>query len=272
MSIKNFHEVFAQEVAEISKRRSKHGRPEIVLEQEEVKRDGTPVMRPAPNSNVVGLALSGGGIRSAAFCLGVLQALDALHLIKKIDYLSTVSGGGYIGTSMTVAMSTKGDSRKKNFPSRANYAKEKRRPFSISATIRIICFRRVALNIFGNVVVYLRGILANVVLLLPWLLLAAAVTIWLKPNVDALARASVAGHLLRLPVSARSLRAGPECAVGLCDPSGVVGDCGARLPGAAIFPTSALVHDFLAFLSVLILIIAFVELQPLLLSGIVKVF
>ncbi|WPP00811.1 patatin-like phospholipase family protein [Pseudomonas sp. HR96] len=51
-----------------------------------------------------GLALSGGGIRSATFCLGVLQALARTGrsdkeriLLERFDYLSTVSGGGYIG-------------------------------------------------------------------------------------------------------------------------------------------------------------------------------
>ncbi|HEX7928390.1 MAG TPA: patatin-like phospholipase family protein [bacterium] len=48
-----------------------------------------------------GLALSGGGIRSAAFSLGVLQAIAGAGLLKQFDYLSTVSGGGYIGTSLT---------------------------------------------------------------------------------------------------------------------------------------------------------------------------
>ena len=43
------------------------------------------------------LCLSGGGIRSAAFCLGVLQALAKGKLLASFDYLSTVSGGGYIG-------------------------------------------------------------------------------------------------------------------------------------------------------------------------------
>ena len=47
--------------------------------------------------NLVGLAFSGGGIRSATFGLGVLEALRDLGILKKIDYLSTVSGGGYIG-------------------------------------------------------------------------------------------------------------------------------------------------------------------------------
>ena len=43
------------------------------------------------------LCLSGGGIRSATFGLGVLQELAHERLLPKIDYLSTVSGGGYIG-------------------------------------------------------------------------------------------------------------------------------------------------------------------------------
>ena len=42
-------------------------------------------------------ALSGGGIRSAAFCLGVLQALAEKRMLRQFDYLSTVSGGGFIG-------------------------------------------------------------------------------------------------------------------------------------------------------------------------------
>src|SRR5215831_9731263 len=46
---------------------------------------------------LVGLCLSGGGIRSATFNLGVLQALAEFGLLKHIDLLSTVSGGGYIG-------------------------------------------------------------------------------------------------------------------------------------------------------------------------------
>src|SRR5207253_8398033 len=41
---------------------------------------------------------SGGGIRSATFNLGILQGLAQLGLLRKFDYLSTVSGGGYIGS------------------------------------------------------------------------------------------------------------------------------------------------------------------------------
>lgn len=43
------------------------------------------------------LALSGGGIRSATFNLGLLQSLAEGRKLREFDYLSTVSGGGYTG-------------------------------------------------------------------------------------------------------------------------------------------------------------------------------
>jgi hypothetical protein len=69
-------EAFAEEMAEVKRRR-----PE----------------RLTPEEHLVGLAFSGGGIRSATFGLGVLERLREYGLLKKADYLSTVSGGGYIG-------------------------------------------------------------------------------------------------------------------------------------------------------------------------------
>jgi hypothetical protein len=45
---------------------------------------------------LTGVCFSGGGIRSATFNLGVLQGLAQLGLLPFIDYLSSVSGGGYI--------------------------------------------------------------------------------------------------------------------------------------------------------------------------------
>src|SRR6185503_14692943 len=43
------------------------------------------------------LCLSGGGVRSATFNLGILQGLARHGLLDKFDYLSTVSGGGFVG-------------------------------------------------------------------------------------------------------------------------------------------------------------------------------
>ncbi len=59
------------------------------------------VTGPTTRLRLVGLALSGGGIRSATFNLGLLQAMGRLKLLKYCDYLSTVSGGGYIGSCLT---------------------------------------------------------------------------------------------------------------------------------------------------------------------------
>jgi hypothetical protein len=47
------------------------------------------------------LCLSGGGIRSGTFALGLLQGLARHNLLQKFHYLSTVSGGGYVGSWLT---------------------------------------------------------------------------------------------------------------------------------------------------------------------------
>lgn len=52
--------------------------------------------KPVPDK--IDVALSGGGIRSATFALGVLQTLAQHGLLERIRTLSTVSGGGYIGS------------------------------------------------------------------------------------------------------------------------------------------------------------------------------
>src|SRR6187397_625381 len=64
----------------------------------EGKNDRASVLTRAHYSRLAGLSFSGGGIRSATFCLGVLQALADLRLLRRFHYLSTVSGGGYIGS------------------------------------------------------------------------------------------------------------------------------------------------------------------------------
>src|SRR5579872_1978687 len=54
------------------------------------------------------LCLSGGGIRSASFSLGVIQALARAGLLRHFDYLSTVSGGGFIGSWLSMLIAQKG--------------------------------------------------------------------------------------------------------------------------------------------------------------------
>jgi hypothetical protein len=54
----------------------------------------------------VGICCSGGGIRSAAFNLGALQALDEAGVLREADYLSAVSGGSYITSAYAIATAT----------------------------------------------------------------------------------------------------------------------------------------------------------------------
>lgn len=59
---------------------------------------------PTPD-NLSGLCISGGGVRSATLGLGMLQAFIKGKKLKYFDYLSTVSGGGYIGACLSSLMS-----------------------------------------------------------------------------------------------------------------------------------------------------------------------
>ncbi|MBS0292755.1 MAG: hypothetical protein JSS01_09605 [Proteobacteria bacterium] len=56
----------------------------------------------------VGLALSGGGVRSATFGLGLLRGLATQALLARVDYLSTISGGGYVGAMLGRLVSSLG--------------------------------------------------------------------------------------------------------------------------------------------------------------------
>ncbi|OCK54829.1 patatin-like phospholipase family protein [Bradyrhizobium sp. LMTR 3] len=47
-----------------------------------------------------GIGLSGGGIRSASLALGVLQALAEAGLLGRFQYISSVSGGGYVASAL----------------------------------------------------------------------------------------------------------------------------------------------------------------------------
>lgn len=71
-----------------------------LVEQEWIARHGRPcegdIYTTVAKDELTGVCFSGGGIRSATFNLGVLQGLAQLGMLPHIDYLSSVSGGGYI--------------------------------------------------------------------------------------------------------------------------------------------------------------------------------
>ncbi|MGR4871526.1 hypothetical protein ACIPRI_21990 [Variovorax sp. LARHSF232] len=72
---------------------------------EEAIRDMVSTRRKALHGNdggrrAWGLALSGGGIRSATFCLGLIKSLAQHRQLLEFDIVSTVSGGGYVGSTL----------------------------------------------------------------------------------------------------------------------------------------------------------------------------
>lgn len=82
-----------------------------IIEREEDSRSQDQVADDtALPDDTLGLALSGGGIRSATFCLGILQALAKSGWLKRVDIMSTVSGGGYIGAFLGKFFDNSGNS------------------------------------------------------------------------------------------------------------------------------------------------------------------
>ena len=61
---------------------------------------GTTDGRDGQLNDLWGLALSGGGVRSAVFSYGLIRALAKRDVLPRFDVWSTVSGGGYIGAAI----------------------------------------------------------------------------------------------------------------------------------------------------------------------------
>lgn len=95
---RRFSTVLARELEHIQKARAQ---PEEITAAEAAAKAG--------NLHLKALALSGGGIRSATFNLGVIQALCEQRLLHRFDYLSTVSGGGYIGSWLSAQIHHHGE-------------------------------------------------------------------------------------------------------------------------------------------------------------------
>ena len=131
---------------------------------------------------LTGLALSGGGIRSASLCLGALQALNQDAGVAGIDYLSTVSGGGYIGSCLTACL----DRSDGAFPFARNG------DFGDTDAVRHIRdFSRYLIpsgmsDIVVSAAIFLRGLLANIVLLAPFMFGAVWLTLKCHPDVEGL--------------------------------------------------------------------------------------
>jgi Patatin-like phospholipase len=139
---------------------------------------------PTVANGLTGIALSGGGIRSASFSLGVLQTINAAGILDRINYLSTVSGGGYIGTAMTVGMST--NNGKFPFGKTGEDAGETAETRHLRDNSRYLLQSGVR-SAISAVAIYLRGIVMNVLVALPFLIAAAALLVLAKPDTYRLA-------------------------------------------------------------------------------------
>ena len=92
-----FEQLFKDEIKQIALRRRNLKSDIPANELRPIKSQDAP----AVTNELLGIALSGGGIRSAALNLGILQAIHDVGLFHEVDYLSSVSGGGYTGTAIT---------------------------------------------------------------------------------------------------------------------------------------------------------------------------
>lgn len=158
------------------------------LSKTDERGEATPVVK--SDHSLVGLALSGGGIRSAAYCLGVLQGLDAVvpegkpQILDSVDYLSTVSGGGYMGISFAAAMS-KGGGR---FPFESKLDQAETVETQHLRDYSNYLFPGGGSDVIAGLVMLARGLLINAIILLSMIFFAASLTISIYPTDEALGR------------------------------------------------------------------------------------
>jgi hypothetical protein len=127
------------------------------------------------------LCLSGGGIRSATFGLGVVQGLARHGLLPQFDFLSTVSGGGYLGGWLSAWIHRRGldgvVTRLKNDPERQSPLQPEPEPVKHLRTYSNYMSPKVGLlsaDTWTLVAIYFRNLLLNWLVLVP-LTLAALV-------------------------------------------------------------------------------------------------
>lgn len=141
----------------------------------------------AGHPGLVGLALSGGGIRSATFNLGVIQALKKSGIFDSIHYLSTVSGGGYIGSCLSsLAAARDGVPGFQSAHGKGAFehyqGKEEARPVRHLRNNAKFLAPEGLIDILRAPTLMFRGILINFLVILPYILLAVVVTVIIKPN------------------------------------------------------------------------------------------
>jgi hypothetical protein len=203
----DFRDVFAAELAAINYRRDRlpkqkrGGVAATYLQPRAIaalqpERPGSDTAQVTAESDLSGLALSGGGMRSASFSLGVLQALDSLadddkpQVLDGLDYLSTVSGGGYIGTSLVAALA---DKKYHDFPFTSRLDSQETLEVQHLRDYSNFIAPNGVVDLIVSVATLIRGLVVNAVTVMPFLLLLAVITILSNPNKQALGDPDVLG-------------------------------------------------------------------------------
>lgn len=171
-----FEKIYTNESLWIKKRRENVKKDETTGEEGKNKENSTFV---DIGKDRIGLALSGGGIRSATFNLGILQALERAGVMKYVDYLSTVSGGGYIGSCYSWLMAKKNNFKEKlndlgGYPfgtSRSDHDKVGGRALAWLRSHGKYLTPGEGLNIWALASAMLTGILINLLIMVPVFLL-----------------------------------------------------------------------------------------------------
>jgi Patatin-like phospholipase len=135
--------------------------------------------------NLTALCLSGGGIRSAAFSLGVLQSLAKMRLLNQFDYLSTVSGGGFIGGWLQVLIKESEDIERaqEKLATNRGLPLHRLRGFTNYLTPRTGAF---SADVWAGIVLYLRNLVLNWLVFTPLFLLLALVPVSYRTAIAAL--------------------------------------------------------------------------------------
>jgi hypothetical protein len=118
------------------------------------------------------LCLSGGGIRSASISLGVIQALADKALLREFNYLSTVSGGGYIGSWLSAWLHRTQDANEVIAGLRQERSDSDHEPPPLSHLRRYSNYLTPKLGIFSAdtwtaVAIILRNLVVNWLILIP---------------------------------------------------------------------------------------------------------
>ena len=144
------------------------------------------------------LCLSGGGIRSATFNLGLLQGLARNGLLDKFDYLSTVSGGSFIGGWLTAWIHRVGLEAAVSDLGRKRPVNDKGQPTPLEPEPKPVSNLRIYANYLTPkkgllspdtwtlIAVYLRNLMLNWLVFLPAIMTALMLPrIWAKLVSDA---------------------------------------------------------------------------------------